>query len=397
MAPDQTASVPAGWYPDPYGVSEMRWWDGQSWTDSIHPQVAQEEPSVQPVPAHHTPEPVSPEPVVPEPVSAQPLSPEPDPFQELGFTESHQQDDSVPDLVEPAQPAEEPHHYVSGSAPSAALPNAPLPSRRELRMRAEQASSTSDAPASSVPAEPVRAIPAAEAPVSAAALAAPPVPDSSTPSSFDWLAGAGAPAASAAGASPPPAFPPPGVSTNAAPAELPFAADSDEAPPVPVVNAWSRPTTLTDDDEIPNRPTATRMATTSSWFIAVMPLIAGILSLSAVKGQENYPTYVPAGIEWWMLVAGVFAVLYVVTLMLAMADRRKLDWAGYHRPAHWAWALLTAPVYLLVRTISVKRETGRNSMLLWVWILLTALLVAAWFAAGYFAPELIEGYKLPFL
>ncbi|MFC8681923.1 DUF2510 domain-containing protein [Microbacterium ureisolvens] len=28
---------PAGWYPDPHGVAEQRWWDGQSWTEHVHP------------------------------------------------------------------------------------------------------------------------------------------------------------------------------------------------------------------------------------------------------------------------------------------------------------------------------------------------------------------------
>jgi hypothetical protein len=143
--------------------------------------------------------------------------------------------------------------------------------------------------------------------------------------------------------------------------------------------------------------TATRKSTASAWFIALMPLIAGILAIAAVKGAENYPRYVPAGLEWWMLAGGVVVVLYLVTLLLAVADRRKLDWAGYNRPAHWAWALLTAPVYLLVRTIAVKRETGRNSALLWVWVVLAAVLVGGWFAAHYLAPELIDGYALPFL
>lgn len=127
-----------------------------------------------------------------------------------------------------------------------------------------------------------------------------------------------------------------------------------------------------------------------------MPLIAGVLSISAVKGQENYPRYVPAELQWWMLVVGVVAVLYLVTLLLAVADSHKLDWAGYNQPAHWAWALLTAPVYLLVRTLSVKRETGRTSVLLLVWLALAAAVVGAWFAAGYFAPELIAAYPLPF-
>ena len=29
-------SPPAGWYPDPLGVAEQRWWDGSSWTVNVH-------------------------------------------------------------------------------------------------------------------------------------------------------------------------------------------------------------------------------------------------------------------------------------------------------------------------------------------------------------------------
>ena len=69
MAPDQTAPVPAGWYPDPYGTSELRWWDGQNWTDSVHPPV-----STSPV---QTPEPHSAvtEPTTSEPVPVEPADP----------------------------------------------------------------------------------------------------------------------------------------------------------------------------------------------------------------------------------------------------------------------------------------------------------------------------------
>ncbi len=166
--------------------------------------------------------------------------------------------------------------------------------------------------------------------------------------------------------------------------------------PVGVTDAWTRESSVVSAHDDAIRPTATRKTTVSGWFIAAMPLIAGVLSISAVKGQENYPRYVPAELQWWMLVLGVIAAVYLVTLLLAVADSHKLDWAGYNQPAHWAWALLTAPVYLLVRTLSVKRETGRTSVLLWVWLALTAAVVGAWFAVGFFAPELIAGYPLSF-
>ncbi|MEU8401118.1 DUF2510 domain-containing protein [Nonomuraea sp. NPDC048892] len=40
-----TTQTPAGWYPDPYGEPQLRWWDGSQWTDALH---AQEPPGRQP-------------------------------------------------------------------------------------------------------------------------------------------------------------------------------------------------------------------------------------------------------------------------------------------------------------------------------------------------------------
>jgi len=34
ISPSQTA-IPAGWYRDPLGLPQYRWWDGFSWTNRI--------------------------------------------------------------------------------------------------------------------------------------------------------------------------------------------------------------------------------------------------------------------------------------------------------------------------------------------------------------------------
>ncbi|NRQ33891.1 DUF2510 domain-containing protein [Nonomuraea sp. NN258] len=60
-----TTQTPAGWYPDPYGEPQLRWWDGAQWTDAIHrheqgPQAQQPpqppQPGQQPPPAQSGPQ-----------------------------------------------------------------------------------------------------------------------------------------------------------------------------------------------------------------------------------------------------------------------------------------------------------------------------------------------------
>ena len=52
--------VRAGWYPDPLGTPQMRWWDGSSWTRHI--STARETPTVRPVAPTHFAEPEEPRP-----------------------------------------------------------------------------------------------------------------------------------------------------------------------------------------------------------------------------------------------------------------------------------------------------------------------------------------------
>jgi hypothetical protein len=30
-------ATPAGWYPDPGGAAQLRYWDGQAWSENYHP------------------------------------------------------------------------------------------------------------------------------------------------------------------------------------------------------------------------------------------------------------------------------------------------------------------------------------------------------------------------
>lgn len=39
-----SAMAPAGWYPDPAGTDQLRWWNGSAWTEHLE----ERRPEVQP-------------------------------------------------------------------------------------------------------------------------------------------------------------------------------------------------------------------------------------------------------------------------------------------------------------------------------------------------------------
>jgi len=74
---------------------------------------------------------------------------------------------------------------------------------------------------------------------------------------------------------------------------------------------------------------------------------------------------------------GILVVPYFAVILLAYFDNKALRAAGHEHVAHWGWAALTAPVYLLVRARSVIRETGHGIGPVLVWFGLGILHVAS--------------------
>ena len=66
---EATAARPGAWYADPYGQSELRWWDGTGWTRHVHgPETIASEPfSTREPPARPAPEPST---IIAEPATA---------------------------------------------------------------------------------------------------------------------------------------------------------------------------------------------------------------------------------------------------------------------------------------------------------------------------------------
>jgi hypothetical protein len=99
--------------------------------------------------------------------------------------------------------------------------------------------------------------------------------------------------------------------------------------------------------------------TAQVWIIALIPLLLLVLSLLLLLGFGS-------SLNMW--VAPTIGLLsYVTVVILAIFDRVALGRAGYEHRASWAWALLTAPIYLLTRSMSLSKvgPLGFAPVLVW--------------------------------
>jgi hypothetical protein len=143
-------------------------------------------------------------------------------------------------------------------------------------------------------------------------------------------------------------------------------------------------------------PEGTRPNTVWMWILAISPLLAlasPILwsagdyfrhLMVAAEGSSYDPMAVYASPAYLISVALSFA-LYAIAVVLSLADYLVLRKRGVPRPFHWAWSFLSSIVYVIGRTVVVRRRTGRGLAPLWVfigatvatWIISTALVASA--------------------
>ena len=105
------------------------------------------------------------------------------------------------------------------------------------------------------------------------------------------------------------------------------------------------------------------------WMIALIPLLQLVLSLLVLTAMG---TAEASGI-----MAAIWLAPYPIVVGLAALDRRNLRKSGHETTAHWLWALLTAPVYLVVRAVAAIRESGGGFGPVLVWFALGLLQIGA--------------------
>ena len=278
---DDNFGVAAGWYPDPLGLPQLRWWDSQAWTE-------------------HTSEARAP--IVVHPTTI------------LGFADDDEDDERTP--------VQEGEEFLS---------------RREQRAR--ERSENGDL----LQASPDMQIEAA----------VDPSPEAKTELGLDVdddlteLSAQPLLAMTLRELEPPlidtvdDVTPGPrraSTHTNAVPMETLLSALADE----PVAA-----------DEAPARAIKkVKTYTAAAWAIALMPLfqVAACIVFVTVLGLGSN----------WPLIIAVIALPFFVVLGLASYDRLELQVRGHLKPASGWWALLTAPIYLIVRSIRTYRQTGKG-------------------------------------
>ncbi|MCO5293768.1 MAG: DUF2510 domain-containing protein [Homoserinimonas sp.] len=105
------------------------------------------------------------------------------------------------------------------------------------------------------------------------------------------------------------------------------------------------------------------------WTIALIPLLQLVLSLLVLTA---FGTSEPSAI-----MAAIWLAPYPITVLLAAMDRNTLRKVGHEKTAHWLWAFAGAPIYLVVRAVAAIRESGGGFGPVLVWLGLGLLQIGA--------------------
>jgi hypothetical protein len=333
VSQDDVFGAPAGWYPDPLGLPQLRWWNNHAWTEQTsaarQPMVMQdtkfawaddelptrrEERQRERQRAERAPKAN----VRPTAATLRELEPP------RAFTKIDGPDDFVPSAA-----------TFGGEQAFTAAREQTLPPEAESGRSSSSAQALFDAP-------PVAATSTAQS-----LFDAPPVAASTTASAFGSLFDA-----------------PPSTPAGAVVEETLDRLFGERAPGQPAPARRAAP--LVAEQQ---RGGAVSASTAPAWIIAMIPLFQLVLSLlllTALGMGSNVAVFL-----------AILAVPYLIVVGLAYLDQRALLAAGIDRPAHWAWAFLTAPVYLLMRARSVIRQSGHGIGPVLVWFGLGALHLAS--------------------
>jgi hypothetical protein len=126
---------------------------------------------------------------------------------------------------------------------------------------------------------------------------------------------------------------------------------------------------------IPKAPAGTKTGTVWIWLIVLLPLLSiGSLFLIDIAGYMQSVMANPTSVSGmlslytspgYLITLVLSFLLYGLSVLFAAFDARELTKRGVQRPFHWAFAFLGGIVYVIGRSVVVKRRTGQGLGPLW--------------------------------
>jgi Protein of unknown function (DUF2510) len=325
--------VPAGWYPDPLGLPQLRWWDNHAWTEHVSD-------ARQPMMASQT------------------------------AASTMFADDELPSRDE--QPPTKTHvvdAYPLDDAVTAGLLQLPPPSDDDLLSTNAPSTAAADTAAEAA-ATTASASTASAADAFAAAAFADLHPQSagtaSGQPSMPWLPVQNDVQSAGVGSAPH------GYATSPAYSSAPGYGSAPGGPSS--VPSWGEAPVSASE---PSRrgvhqsvgTTALHLQTVEVWAIVLMPMLQLLLSLLVVAAFATGPSVA--------FMAAIWLGPVPVIVALALFDSRTLKRRGVDRPASGWWAIVSAPVYLMARAVRLGRISGTAFAPLGVALLLGGLIGAS--------------------
>lgn len=324
--------APAGWYPDPLGLPQLRWWDSTAWT-------------------HQTAEARAP--MVMQETTYAWADDEPRPAEtddEDALTRRERREKERRDRVETPLPTALTLLQLEPPSKSDVQTDVPNPG-----IGVSEAGFAASAPASAGSAAPV-----------------------SSPGSYQDTQGYSQSGYAGQPANPQPAFTSTQFGTGH-PEDSSFQGFSGFAPqqaqqPQQTFDWAPRVDPLSDPQyqaylQAQTAPHAKPTHNGAVWTIALVPLLQLVLSLLVLTA---FGTSEASGI-----MAAIWLAPYPITIALAAMDRNTLRKVGHEKTAHWLWALAGAPIYLIVRAVAAIRESGGGFGPVLVWFALGLLQIGA--------------------
>ncbi|MEX1079421.1 MAG: DUF2510 domain-containing protein [Homoserinimonas sp.] len=343
MLDDDIVTVPAGWYPDPMGLPQLRWWDNYAWTEFTSaartPLIMQDGPGL----AYADDD-------LPSRRSQREQR-----QQDAGRTQTGNPADLAPTLRQLEPPKAQ---NIERSQPAPDFPDASPSAEQQRQEQERQEQQLREQQQYRAP----------EADPFAEFLTEPAAPRDNTRAT-----GSGYPEQAPFGA--------PGSFTEAEfdrPLFADQAASAGYGKPQPANQFAPQGGRIGAEGTGPGQfgyaqsrigVHAPLAYTPFVWIIAMIPLIQ-LVGILLVVSAVNVAAALP------FLIA-IAAGPYIASIPLAIADYRQLVRAGHQHPAHWAWSILTSPAYLVARAIAASREHGKGLTPLLVWASLSLLQVAS--------------------